>query len=103
MSEALTEVVLEGGPAQPYHLLKPDPLPLIGAASAGTMMVGAILALHAHFPWLFFFGFLAVLGTMFSWWKKVIHESVVEKAHGPVVKLGLRYGMSPSRFRPPSA
>ena len=29
MSEALTEVVLEGGPKQPYHLLKPDPLPLM--------------------------------------------------------------------------
>ena len=94
MSEALTEVVLEGGPKQPYHLLKPDPLPLLGAISAGTMMVGAILALHTTFPWLFFIGFALVLATMFAWWKKVIHESVVEKAHGPVVKLGLRYGMS---------
>jgi cytochrome c oxidase subunit 3 len=94
MSEALTEVSLEGGPKQPYHLLKPDPLPLIGSASAGTMMVGAILALHTTFPWLFFIGLAAVLATMFFWWKRVIHESVVEKAHGPVVKLGLRYGMS---------
>jgi cytochrome c oxidase subunit 3 len=94
MSEALTEVLLEGGPKQPYHLLKPSPLPIMASIAAGTMMVGAILLMHAHFPWLFIFGFLLVLGTMFLWWRDVIHESVVEKAHGPVVKLGLRYGMS---------
>ena len=94
MSEGLTEVSLEGGPKQPYHLLHPDPMPLLSAISAGTMMTGAILALHTTFPWLFFIGLAMVLACMFFWWKKVIHESVVEKAHGPVVKLGLRYGMS---------
>jgi cytochrome c oxidase subunit 3 len=94
MSEGVTGVVLEGGPKQPYHLLRPSPLPIMGAASAGTMMVGAILALHTTFPWLFFIGLALVLATMFAWWRDVIHESVVEKAHGPVVKIGLRYGMS---------
>ena len=94
MSESLTEVSLEGGPKQPYHLVKPSPWPLMGAASAGTMMVGAILALHGGPVWVFPLGFLCVLGTMFVWWRDVIHESVVEKAHSAVVKIGLRYGMS---------
>ena len=31
---------------------------------------------------------------MFAWWRDVIHESVVEHAHSPVVKIGLRYGMA---------
>ncbi len=93
MSEHPTEVLIEGGPKQPYHLLKPSPWPLLGAISGGTMAVGGILLMHYNFPWLFVAGFLMVLLTMFLWWKDVIHESVVEKAHTAVVKLGLRYGM----------
>ncbi len=39
-------------------------------------------------------GFLCVLTVMAGWWRDVIRESVREKAHTPIVKLGLRYGMS---------
>ena len=94
MSESLMEVSLEGGPKQPYHLVKPSSRPLLGAIAGGSMAVGAILFMHGGFPWLLIAGFLAVLGVMFIWWRDVIHESVVEKAHTPVVKIGLRYGMS---------
>ncbi|MGM0423165.1 MAG: cytochrome c oxidase subunit 3, partial [Pseudomonadota bacterium] len=38
-------------------------------------------------------GLLAVLACMFFWWKDVIREAVVEKAHSNVAKIGLRYGM----------
>ena len=69
MSEGLTEVSLEGGPKQPYHLLQPDPMPLLSSISAGTMMVGAILALHSTFPYLFFIGLAMVLTCFFFWWK----------------------------------
>ena len=94
MAEHATEVLMEGGPKQPYHLVKPSPWPLLGSLAGGTMAVGGILLMHYNFPWLFVAGFLMVLLTMFLWWKDVIHESVVEKAHSAVVKLGLRYGMS---------
>src|SRR5258708_7701142 len=94
MAESLTEVSLEGGPKQPYHLVKPSPWPIVAATSAGLMMTGAILLMHGGFPWLFVAGLLCVLGTMFVWWRDVIHESVVERAHSAVVKIGLRYGMS---------
>ena len=94
MSESLTEASFEDGPKHPYHLLKPSPWPIVSAAAAGTMMVGALLLMHAHFPWLFIVGLLGVLGSMFVWWRDVIHESVVERAHTAVVKIGLRYGMS---------
>jgi cytochrome c oxidase subunit 3 len=93
MSES-AGVSLEGGPKQPYHLVKPSPWPLVGSISAGTMMAGAIMALHGGPGWVFFVGLAAVFGTMFLWWRDVIHESVVEKAHSAVVKIGLRYGMS---------
>ena len=94
MAQSLSEVVLEGGPKQPYHLLQPSAWPILGSIAAGAMMVGAILLMHASFPWLFVGGLIGVLAVMFFWWRSVIHESVVEKAHSPVVKLGLRYGMS---------
>jgi cytochrome c oxidase subunit 3 len=94
MSESLTGVALEGGPKHPYHLLKPSPWPLVIAIAAGSMMVGAILLMHDGFPWLFIAGFIGVVSTMAVWWRDVIHESVIEKAHSAVVKIGLRYGMS---------
>ena len=31
---------------------------------------------------------------MFVWWRDIIRESVVERAHSSVVKIGLRYGMA---------
>jgi cytochrome c oxidase subunit 3 len=94
MSESLTGASLEGGPKHPYHLLKPSPWPLAIAIAAGCMMTGAILLMHGGFPWLFIAGFVAVVSTMAVWWRDVIHESVIEKAHTAVVKIGLRYGMS---------
>jgi len=30
---------------------------------------------------------------MFFWWKDVIYEAIVEKAHSDIAKIGLRYGM----------
>lgn len=38
-------------------------------------------------------GFISVLLCMFFWWKDVIHEIVVEKAHSSIAEIGLRYGM----------
>src|SRR6202453_465231 len=35
-----------------------------------------------------------LVATMAVWWRDIIHESVVEKAHSPAVKIGLRYGMA---------
>ncbi|HLG86064.1 MAG TPA: cytochrome c oxidase subunit 3 [Alphaproteobacteria bacterium] len=104
MAESVTEVSLEGGPHQPYHLVKPSPWPIVAALAGGSMAVGALIFLHGlslgslkiaqGVPWFLIAGFLFVLAVMFVWWRDVIHESVVERAHSAVVKIGLRYGMS---------
>ena len=39
-------------------------------------------------------GLLAILLVMFFWWKDVIYESVVEKAHTPIAVISLRFGMA---------
>lgn len=41
-----------------------------------------------------FAGFSAVLLVMWFWWRDVVKEAVVEKAHSPVTKVGFRYGMA---------
>lgn len=90
----------DSGIPQPYHLLAPSPMPFLSAMAAGLLAVGAVLYMH-HVK-LFdvaigakglVLGFAAVIAGMFFWWKDVIREAYVEKAHGPLVKLGLRYGM----------
>ncbi len=74
-----------------YHILHPSVWPFIGALSGFTMLVGAVLWMHAVTPWVFWMGFIGVIYTMFAWWSDVIHESH-EGDHTPVVRLGLRYG-----------
>jgi cytochrome c oxidase subunit 3 len=92
-AQAAGGVPTEGIP-QPYHLVNPSPWPLLSSFAAGLLAVGAVLQFHGHGWYLLAAGFTAVLGCMFGWWRDIIKESVVEKAHSPVVKIGLRYGMS---------
>jgi len=83
----------EGIP-HPYHLVKPSPWPLAGAFAGGLLATGAIMYMHYSTVWLLVLGFLAVSAVMFLWWRDIIKEAVVERAHTPVVKIGLRYGMA---------
>ena len=75
-----------------YHILAPSPWPVIGAGSALVMLIGAVLWMKGGQPWVFAAGFLAVLYTMYGWWRDVIGESLAGD-HTPVVQIGLRYGM----------
>ncbi|MBP2226990.1 cytochrome c oxidase subunit 3 [Azospirillum agricola] len=83
-----------GGIPHPYHLLKPSPWPLLGAFAGGLLATGLVVYMHGGGKLLMILGVLAILGVMFGWWRAVIHEAVTEKAHTPVVKIGLRYGMA---------
>lgn len=89
------------GKPHPFHIVRPSAKPLIGALSGGMLAVGALLYLHDVKLGAFefglkgvAFGIFGVLLTMYLWWKDVIHEAVEEKAHSPVAKIGLRYGMA---------
>jgi cytochrome c oxidase subunit 3 len=89
------------GKPHPYHLVSPSIWPLVGALVAGMFTFGMVLFMHkidvSGIPAgriLAPLGFLGILTTMWFWWKDVIHEAVVEKAHSPIAKIGLRYGMT---------
>ena len=87
-----------------YHLVNPSGWPITGSVGAFTMLIGAVFWMNKGYagfwglpvngqPWILIVGAVLVLYTMAGWWRDVIHESVVEGDHTPVVKLGLRFGM----------
>ncbi len=89
------------GKPHPFHLVPPSIWPLVGALAAGLLAVGALCYMHSLKLGGFsiglkgvFLGLAGVAAIMVVWWRDVIHEAVVEKAHSPVAKIGLRYGMT---------
>jgi cytochrome c oxidase subunit 3 len=91
----------DSGIPQPYHLVSPSPWPLFGALAGGLLTFGTVMFMHKMsifgIPVGYagiILGFIAVLTVMFCWWRDVIKEAYVQKLHGPLVKLGLRYGMA---------
>ncbi len=88
------------GKAHPFHIVRPSIWPIIGAIAGGILAMGAIMYMHdvkiagtAIGLKGVVIGLLSVLMVMFFWWKDVIYEAVVEKAHSPEARIGLRYGM----------
>ena len=88
------------GKPHPYHLVRPSIWPLASAFAAGLLAVGALLFMHGTELSGFKFGYsgiilglLAVLSCMYFWWRDVIFEAVMEKAHSAVAKIGFRFGM----------
>lgn len=97
------------GKPHPYHLVEPSVWPLLSAVAGGIFTFGLVLFMHdVH---LFadpengvegyavglkgvYLGLAAILGVMFGWWRDIIRESVVEKAHNEITTIGMRYGMS---------
>ena len=78
----------------PYHLVDPSPWPLVGSFSGGALVLGIVLWAHMGVTWVFWLGLLGTLTTMFMWWRDVVKESRTPGLHTPVVRLGLRYGMT---------
>ena len=77
-----------------YHLVEPDPWPLIGAVSAGCCSAALVMWLHDNRYGVRhrLLGVAGVLVTMYNWWSNTIREAH-SGYHTPVVQLHLRYGM----------
>ena len=83
-------------PNHDYHILPPDPWPIIGAFSALGLFGGLVMWMHDN-PYGKFImggGLAMVLYTMYAWWSNTVKEAH-EGHHTPVVQLHLRYGMYP--------
>src|SRR5262245_20132498 len=81
-------------PNHDYHLVEPDPWPIIGAFSALSFFGGLVMWMHDNPYGKFFFagGVAMIFVTMFTWWSNTIREAHAGD-HTPVVQLHLRYGM----------
>lgn len=82
--------------AHPYHLVNPSPWPALGAASLLGLTLGGAMFMHQKSGGgiLLLVSFAMVLYTMFVWWRDVIKEGMIEKAHTREVSTGLRLGMA---------
>lgn len=100
MSETV-EYDLKSGKHHPFHVPHASVWPFLSAVAAGIMAIGAVLFMH-NAEWLgihigakvLLLGLFGVLGIMWVWWRDVIHEAFVEKAHSQETRKGLRYGMA---------
>lgn len=88
------------GKPHPYHLVAPSIWPLLSAFAGGLLALGTVLYMHDVKIGDFIFGFkgiilgvMAVVACMYFWWRDIVFEAVVEKAHSAVVKIGFRFGM----------
>ena len=69
-----------------YHLVNPSPWPIVGAVGAFTLAIGAIMffiSKKAGTPHLWYVlpGISIVIFTMFGWWRDVIKEAQIGRAH----------------------
>ena len=82
------------GIKQPYHLVDPSPWPICGALGGGILVFGIVTAAKGNGFIPLIIGTLLVLGVMVMWWRDVWKESRTVGLHSPVVRIGLRYGMT---------
>ena len=82
------------GPQHDFYLVDPSPWPLVGAGAAFLLTVGAVMWMHgaAGGGVIATLGFLAVLFTMYVWWRDVLKEAY-RGDYKPVVSSMLRIGM----------
>ena len=93
-THAPTLPALSSGMKQPYHLVNPSPWPIVGSVGAGLTVFGIVHVAHyGTYAWLAV-GLAIVIATMALWWMDVLKESRTPGLHSPVVRLGLRYGMT---------
>lgn len=92
---------LKSGKPHPFHVPHASPWPLLASCAAGLLAAGTVMFMHKASLGSFHIGakalvlgLLGVLAVMWVWWRDVIHEAFVEKAHSKETKKGLRYGMA---------
>jgi cytochrome c oxidase subunit 3 len=79
----------------PYHLVNPSAWPALGATSLFTATFGGAMYMHGKTGGaaLLILGFALSLYTLYVWWRDVVKEARVDKAHTKEVSHGLRLGM----------
>ncbi len=79
----------------PFHLVRPSPWPILAAFALLAVTSGTAMFMHKISAGVFVMlgGFAVLLYCLYVWWRDVVHEAMVDKAHTFAVSLGLRFGM----------
>ncbi|MDX1924244.1 MAG: cytochrome c oxidase subunit 3 [Rickettsiaceae bacterium] len=79
-----------------FHILEPSPWPITLSFGLMFFVLGIALIFHNHHIGYIFspLGFITLILTLWCWWKDVIKEARVDKAHTEVVKHGLRIAVA---------
>ena len=78
-----------------FHLVDPSPWPLVASLGALMLTTGSVLYLHQIEDGynLFLTGLSVIFYVMFTWWRDIIREAMLEGQHTFSVQRGLRLGM----------
>ena len=93
-AQDVKDVHHHSGFKHPYHLVDPSPWPLVASLGAGLMLFGIVQAAHNGTYIALGLGTVTVVISAFLWWRDVLKESRTAGMHTPIVRLGLRYGMT---------
>ncbi|MBI1275977.1 cytochrome c oxidase subunit 3 [bacterium] len=83
-------------PQHDFHLVNPSPWPILMSFAMLSLTLGTALFMHEHKfgEVLMGVGLISILSMMYTWWRDVVRESMVDHAHTPIVRRGLRAGMA---------
>lgn len=84
------------GQTHPFHVVNPSPWPLAISLALFLLAVGAVLAFKGtpEGSLILGGGALSLFYILYRWWRDVVHEARVEKAHTSAVRHGMRIGMA---------
>lgn len=79
-----------------YHLVDPSAMPLLTSFAILAFVVGIAMTFHEYKvgPFLIAGGLLSIFACCFFWWRDVIREGLIDRAHTTPVRHGLRVGMA---------
>ena len=76
-----------------FHMVDVSPWPMFISFTLLILALGFVLFLHKEQKWLLYLGGISTLGIMFLWFKDIIKEAIIDKAHNTRVRRGLVWGM----------
>lgn len=82
--------------SHPFHLVEPSPWPILTSFALLVLVTGTIMFMHSYKlgNYVLVAGGLSVIFCLYSWWRDVINEGIIEQQHTKAVRIGLQFGMA---------
>ena len=77
----------------PFHIVDPSPWPIVTSLAALLIMMGIVMYVHDHGPYVLGVGLGLLVFTLVGWWHDVINEAATGH-HTEQARHGFKYGMA---------